>query len=229
MPLTYERAYTSPDDPSGMENPVGAAEPNLVDPRDPKKPACFGPISPTWPSRARLLKAVDRRALEAPIAEIPDGFDWRYFQVAPPDQQLDALRGDEWIVLDGLHPTLPRVQTRLPSAVAAARVHVGSSSRSGGEPLTLVADTLSIDGDRQMCEVVWRGSFPVAGGEAALPMLRILVGLELPGRPLVWPASQAPGGAVPEAERAASGEPAEELDSVDVVQEDGRPGSSDGP
>jgi hypothetical protein len=208
MPLTYERAHASRDDPSGTENPVGTAEPNLVDPRDPKKPACFGPISPDWPSRRRLLATVDRRALEASVAEIPDDFDWRYFQAAPPDQQLDVLRGDEWIVLDGLHPTLPRVQTRLPSVVAAARVQAAGTSRHGAEPLTLVADTLAIDGDRQTCEVVWRGSLPLAGGEAALAMLRILVGLEVPGQPLAWPAPP-------------SAEPPAKTDGVDVVADGG--------
>ncbi len=181
MPLVYERAAVALDDASGVHNPVGTAQPNLVDVHDPRKPACFGPISRDWPGRARLLGATDRRALDAAVAEIPDPFEWSYFQAAPPDQQIEALRGGEWIVLDGLHPTLPRVQTRLPRLEATARVERRPPACEGAaERVTLVADTRAIDGDRQTCDVVWRGSFLVAEGEAALPLLRIVVALDLP-------------------------------------------------
>ena len=187
MPMVYERACGSE-----VQNPVGTARPNLVDPRDPKRPACFGPISADWPSRARLLGAMDRRALDAPVAEIPDAFDWRYFQAAPPDQQIDVLRGGEWIVLDGLHPTLPRLQTRLPPVAAVARVQrSGGPEGTGEEILALVLDTLAIDGDRQTCEVVWRASFLVPSGEAALPLLRIAAGLDVPGLATAAPARRA--------------------------------------
>jgi hypothetical protein len=167
MPLVYERAC--------------APRPNLFDPRAPGKPAGFGPIPPEWPDRARLLGATDRRVLDAPILDIPDVFDWSYFQVAPPDQQIDALRGDEWIVLDGLHPTLPRVQTRLPGLAAVARVDLlAPGDPSGGEILVLSPDTLAIQGDRQSCEVVFRGSFVVPGGAPSFPLLHIVAGLDLP-------------------------------------------------
>ena len=127
------------------------------------------------------LGAPDRSALDAAVVEIPDDFDWRYFQDAPPDQQIDALRGDEWIVLDGLHPTLPCVRTRLPSPAVSARVHgLVAPADEAGEPLALVADTLAIDGDRQACDILWRGSVAIPGGEPALAGLRILVGLHTP-------------------------------------------------
>src|SRR5262249_48066473 len=69
MPLVYERAFGGP----GIAgNPVGSELPNIVSPADPAKPAGFGPISRFWPARRRLLGKLDRRVLEAPIAEIPD-------------------------------------------------------------------------------------------------------------------------------------------------------------
>ncbi len=118
MPLVYERAYGGP---TSAENPAGSAAPNLVDPVDARRPAGFGSIAGRWPARAHLLGRIDPRALDAADLEVPEGIDWRWFHAAPLDQQIALLRGDEWIVLDGMHPTLPRVQTRLPSAVARAR------------------------------------------------------------------------------------------------------------
>ncbi len=112
---------------------------------------------------------------------VPEGLDFRFFHAAPVDQQVDFLRGDEWIVLDGVHPVLPRLQTRLPGARAEARWAVG-----GGPPraVDMVADTLVIDADLQICAVVWRGCFVL---EEAPQACRIEAGLALPGHPVVWP------------------------------------------
>ncbi|WP_437540805.1 DUF2169 domain-containing protein [Sorangium sp. So ce367] len=183
MPLVYERAFGGPGEP----NPVGKATPNLVDPADPRRPTGFAPISRLWLARRRLLGSADPRALEAPIADIPDAVPWGYFQAAPPDQLVDHLRGDEWLVLDGLHPTLPRVQTRLPSARGVARV----IEQSAGAPpverqVEMVCDTLAIDGDRQELALVWRGRVEVPGGEAALPSLVVAAALVVPGRDVDW-------------------------------------------
>lgn len=191
VPIVYERAFggsSVDENPVGVgADPAGRSLPNIVDPTDPRRPAGFGPISRYWGSRKRLLGGAERRSLEAPVAEIPDGFDWRYFLAAPADQQLEPLAGDEWIVLDGLNASLPRLQARLPSARGLARWF--ASTPQGPGPMTaieLAADTLVIDSDRQLCSVIWRGNFPVEGPEAAR-RLRVLAGVELAGHPLVWP------------------------------------------
>ncbi|XXT19113.1 DUF2169 domain-containing protein [Sorangium sp. So ce429] len=192
MPLVYERALRGEND---QENFLGVRatgdpadpEANIIDPLQPARAAGFGPIARAWPARKRLLGATPRKALDAPIAEIPDAFDWSYFQAAPPDQRVRPLRGGEWIELHGLHPTAPRLRTRLPEARGRARIHGLSGSGVGeGQPLDLVADTLRIDGDEQRCTVVFRGSFPVPD-EAALAAVAIVAGVELPGEPLAWP------------------------------------------
>jgi uncharacterized protein YjbI with pentapeptide repeats len=185
MPLVYERAHGGAGNP---ENPAGAASlPSIVDPGDPRRPAGFGPIARHWPARRRLLGSFDERALEAPVAEIPEGFDWRYFQSAPADQQLERLHGDEWLVLDGMHPTLPRLQTRLPSAVARARWSLMTAAGSyQGHPIELRADTLVIDADRRLCSLIWRGCFVLERADAA-PWVRIVAGVELPGQAIRWP------------------------------------------
>ncbi|MGK3990535.1 DUF2169 domain-containing protein [Sorangium sp. So ce136] len=194
LPVDYEHAYGGfgfPGNPFGIGYAEG--EPNILDPRDAKRVASFGPISQAMPARRRLLGATPRALLEREIAEIPDDLCWEYFQAAPPDQRTPFLRGDEWIVMDGLHPSAPRVRMRLPGARGFARIHglsdLGVDER---EALPLSADTLRIDGDEQRCTMTWRGSFPVPA-EGALSRMRILAGVELPGEPIAWPA---PGAAI---------------------------------
>jgi uncharacterized protein YjbI with pentapeptide repeats len=191
MPLVYERAYGGvgfDDNPIGVGAAPGATTlPNLVDPSDPRRPAGFGPLSQYSPRRRRLLGSTDRKRLDPPIATIPDGFDWKYFHGAPADQQVAFLRGDEWLILDGMHPSQARIQTRLPSARARARWHLVAGGRAGPpRDLDLSADTLAIDADRQTCAVIWRGHFTIENAEAA-PWVRVFAGIELPGRAIVWP------------------------------------------
>ncbi|XYI01951.1 DUF2169 domain-containing protein [Sorangium sp. So ce1128] len=189
MPLVYERACASAaENPAGMPAAADApALPNLLDPAQPARPIGFGPISPRWPARRRLLGGIDPQSLCPPATEIPEGFDWRYFHAAPPDQQVDLLRGDEWIVLDGLHPWLPRLQTQLPSARALARRYiVGPGGPGPVQPIELRADTLLLDVERQLGALVWRGHFDLEHFRE-LAESRVFAGLELPRRPLAWP------------------------------------------
>lgn len=193
IPLTYERAYGGPDHSA---NPVGVGQfaelagrrrlPNIVhphsSPRAAVEPAGFAPISIRWPQRRRLLGAIPRDVLERPIAEIPGELDMSYFQAAPADQRGRALDGDEWIVLEGLHPD-GVFETRLPSARGVARMYLPDGS---SRPIALVADTLLIDGDAEQCSITWRGSLPIPS-VADLPGTAILTGVELPGQPVPLP------------------------------------------
>ncbi|WP_437796973.1 DUF2169 domain-containing protein [Sorangium sp. So ce693] len=200
MPLVYERALRGENDQEnflGVQGTGDASEPeaNIVDPLQPARAAGFGPIARAWPARRRLLGATPRKALDAAIAEIPDPFEWAYYQAAPPDQRTRYLRGGEWIELHGLHPTLPRLRTRLPEARGRARVHgLSAFGVSEGHPLELNADTLRIDGDEQRCTLVFRGSL-VVPDEAALAAATLVAGVELPGEPLEWPELPADQGA----------------------------------
>jgi hypothetical protein len=189
MPLRWERTYGGP---RTAGNPVGVGQseadpaPNVIDPRAPHAPAGFSPVSAYWPQRKQLA---ERPAVAGNVLEIGEGMRWPYFQAAPPDQQIEYLRGDEWIVLDGMHPSLPRLYSRLPRATAAAWVIGADRDRPrAAQPLDLVADGLAIDADRQRCSVTWRGGFVVADGDAGVRRLRVYGGVELPGRPVTWPA-----------------------------------------
>ena len=174
MPIVYERAYGG----AGFDaNPVGVGAdarsilPNVLDPDNPERPVGFGPVSRYWKQRRRFLPQEWRRQLEQAIPELPSGFDWSYFQAAPEDQQLAFLQGDEWLVLDGMHPMFMRLQTRLPSIVAVARVLPAQPSDDLGDAVALVADTLAIDTDAESCSISWRGVIPVESEQALANML----------------------------------------------------------
>jgi hypothetical protein len=202
MPLRYERAAGGP----GSWNPVGIgadavdrygrrAVPNLQlpgvavsEPGDVIHPCGLGPIAPTWPSRRERLRDRAARWSDARWSEEPlgDGFDGAFFQVAPADQRLDAIRPDEQIILENLSQEHPRLVTKLCGARPHAQVEA-----PGEQPweLTLVADTLWIDTQRGVCTVTWRGQVPL--DTADQPGL-VRIGVEEAGRALRWPSSDAP-------------------------------------
>ena len=188
MPIVYERAYGGlgwPDNPLGVGFVEGSGDPTILDPAGPKRSAGFGPITRGSARRKRLLGLIPR-VKKSEIMEIPEGFDWIGFQCAPADQQVGFLRGDEWLVMDGLHPTLPRARMRLPGARGLARVHgLSPFGLREGHEVELRADILHIDGDELRCTVTWRGSFVVPQADA-LPAVRILCGVESNGEVIVW-------------------------------------------
>ena len=189
LPLIYARTWGGigcDDNPLGVGK--GGCEgkvPNVFYPDQAGKVASFGPVPCTFPVRKKLLRGYPRARLEQRVAEIPPGFDWSYFQAAPEDQRIDRLQGDEWIALEGIHPTLATVRMRLPDVRAEARVYALASS-SAPEQVSLVADTLLIDADRERCALLWRGSFPVADVPSTQGLV-VVGALELPERPIDWP------------------------------------------
>lgn len=178
VPIVYERAVGGP----GEANPYGTEAPTIVDVADAKRPGGYGPISRFSPPRKQLVRGVDRQALEGALLELPETIAWDYFQSAPRDQQIDYPRGGEWLVLDGVHPTLPRVQLRLPAARGAARVFAHGAP---GRPIDLVCDTVAIDADRMRLSMVWRGRHVVDAASTA--PVTIASGLERPGVAIDWP------------------------------------------
>ncbi|WP_437896475.1 DUF2169 domain-containing protein [Sorangium sp. So ce124] len=221
IPLVYERA---PGGSSLPWNPVGVSEaadgtradaldpaarsgrarPNLVNPANPHRPACFGPIAPHWPLRKRLFNGLEPGAAgpsvqhgspgadpalaeRAKVLHLPDDFDFRAFSPAPFDQQIPFLQGDEWILMEHLSAGRARVQTRLPAARARVRRYRVDAARvSGPQEISLMADALVIDGDRQTASLVWRGNFAIENQEV-LQRIRLLAGVETRTATVSWP------------------------------------------
>lgn len=173
MPLRYERAAHGFDNPVGVRFdappttsgavPVPNLQPTghiLAGPGDRFRPVGFGPIAPTWPERRRKLPRAVSDPGEAFWRDqpMPEGLDPAFFNVAPPDQQLDALADDERIALDCLHAAHPSLVTRLPGAAPRVLVELGGASAA---ELALRADTLWIDTTRGICTLTWRGQLPI--------------------------------------------------------------------
>lgn len=171
MPLRWERAAGGPDtqNPSGLRfdappdrygsvaianlQPVGMHFAGLG---DTFAPICFGPIAPRWPGRMlrlhRHAATFAHRGWES--RPLPEDFDYAYFNMAPPDQQLSALVLGERLLLENLHHEHPRLVTALPSIQPRA---VLARATGEQEQIAMVPDTLWIDTDRGICAVVWRG------------------------------------------------------------------------
>jgi hypothetical protein len=202
MPLRYEYAAGGLD----TWNPVGIGPsapvdaygqrplPHLQPPglrvtpstswRDVFVPTGFGPISSSW----RLRRDKLGRRIEGWSDEgwtqiaLDDDFDGEFFQVAPPDQQIDALRDDERLVLEYLHPDHPSLTTKLPGVHPRAFVEIpGTPTRD----LVMTADTLWIDTDRALCTMTWRGQVAVDGPDQPG---RVLIAIEEAGQNLDWTA-----------------------------------------
>ncbi len=187
IPIRYERSYRGPvgfeDNPIGMPKGQGLPVHNVVDPQDPEAPAGLGAVAPYWPTRRRLLRNLDPAVLAAREPALPDTFAWSFFHAAPADQRCSFFEGNEWIVLEGLHPEHARFESQLPGGRARARLY--SLESTSHREVSLTADTIWIDGDRSMCCVLWRGNFEVEDG--MLQNVQLFAGLEMPNRSIPWP------------------------------------------
>jgi hypothetical protein len=170
-PKRFERMYLSYDRAYGgigyQDNPMGIGhgtdeKPNIVDPHQPDRVAGLAPIPSAFGRRKQLLKLNELTAkrLTAAVVELPERFDWSYYHAAPEDQRVASITGDEWILLENMHPKVPLLRSRLPSIRAAARVY-GQSSPLIPDFTPLRAESLHIDADKGRCSLVWRASFPV--------------------------------------------------------------------
>lgn len=182
IPLVYQRAVGGPNTDNPVGRPLNDAShpPNVVNPLDPWVVAGFGPIAPTWPMRQRLARTPP--VSNNGILEVPDDLPLEYFSVAPRDQRIPAIAGDEWIIVDGMHPDLGRFQSQLPKLLARARLSRQGDKRTPGVEVGLSIARLAIDMDRVRAELTWRGS--VALDPADLPFVHVIGGIEQQAEPL---------------------------------------------
>ncbi|MFO0548507.1 MAG: DUF2169 domain-containing protein [Polyangiaceae bacterium] len=132
--------------------------------------ASFAPINPRWPSRVKKLgQAYDAAYQRERAPWHPTDLDWSYFNAAPEDQQVPYLRGDEELLLQNLHATIPVLKTRLPGLrirVFGKRVdpEVASTPESLAAAevfeIPMVLDTLLVDNLAGKVVLTWRGLAP---------------------------------------------------------------------
>lgn len=186
LPLRYERAAYNPDNPVGIPAEPRADKggavvlPNLQPPgtritgsADTIVPIGYGPIASSWPSRAAKLP---RQTAGPPPTfhhqPLPEGLDPGFFNVAPLDQQVERLSADEQIVLENLHPTHPKLITKLPGIAPKVTVERGGKA----DEIVTSADTLWFDTDRALCTLTWRGQLrlerPDFPGRVSITMVK---------------------------------------------------------
>ena len=181
LPISYDKAFGGTDtrmrDPaqvrSYLPNPIGRGwhyhiYPELVrdtpvsntdaidDPvRDPGgkyQPMAFGPLGRGWPSRIKHAGTYDQNWLDNIFPFLPADFDARYFQSAPEDQQIDAPRGGERVLLVNLTP-----DGRREFALPATEMPVVFFRRRADRVETkAMLDTLVFEPEAERFCMVWR-------------------------------------------------------------------------
>ncbi|RWO22005.1 DUF2169 domain-containing protein [Mesorhizobium sp.] len=118
------------------------------------KPMSFGPMGRGWPGRIEYGGTYDDNWTKNIFPFLPPDFDERYFQMAPPDQQIDPPRGGEEVQLVNLSPE-GRVSFRLPSMVLPMTLFKSGEKSFDG---SVQADTILFDPENRRFSLVWRVS-----------------------------------------------------------------------
>lgn len=170
MDLSMERAFGGPGyaaNPFGRgrasadgETPLPNLEQTrqLIDsPSSKPAPVIVGPLPMMWPARSRFAGTYDATYMRERWPWLPADFDWRFYLAAPPDQQLREgfWRGNERVSFEGLHPSVPRVQARLPCI--QPRVCLDYAGMDRFQEIQTVLDTVVWDAEIGKLICVWRG------------------------------------------------------------------------
>jgi hypothetical protein len=127
-----------------------------------------------WQPRPKFAGTYDQNWIDNIFPFLPADFDERYYQSAPPDQQIDFPNGGEAIVLLNL---TPRGQTtfKLPTISVPVTFHLRNGERN---VKTAVIDTIILEPDLERFMLVWRTSRILK--QNAFEISRVEVGKFLP-------------------------------------------------
>lgn len=182
MPISYDNAFGGTDITDQRKyrfyraNPIGTGYsyhqkeinecplPNteeinhpVKNPKGSYKPMAFGAIGRAWKPRVDYAGTYDNHWVENTMPFYPEDFDYRYFQAAPPDQQIPYLTGGERVVLKNLS----RNQTES-FVLPKQNVFVIFSPHRGSDiVMRSVVDTLLIEPELGIFTMVSRVSLPL--------------------------------------------------------------------
>lgn len=177
MELRMEHAYGGP---GHAANPYGRGReksdgilfaPNIEQVNSPVRspghkvdPVIVGPLPPSWPARMRYVGTYGQAYMDERWPWLPKDFDWRFFLEAPPEQRLREgfWRGDEPVLFEGLHPSLPRVRSRLPAITPRVFLHRAATASRPFEEVPLQLDTVTWDAEHGKLLLTWHGLVEVA-------------------------------------------------------------------
>jgi hypothetical protein len=180
MPLIWERAYGGSDETSKgptaePRNPIGTGFrardsakpitglplPNLEDPAAPVSswsdappPAAFGPVAAHWEPRKSYAGTYDEAWQRSRAPYLPDDFDVRFCQVAPPGLTTPRhLSGGEVVDVRGVTPS-GELRFVLPAIRIRATYRLDGTEQARDAAL----DTVLIDADAERLVLVWRAA-----------------------------------------------------------------------
>lgn len=182
MPLTYENAYGGFDASQHTDtvflasNPVGKgfidkksklteglALPNIENPAsligdwlDQPAPTGFGFVAPGWQPRCHYSGTCDSAWSKTRAPLLPEDFDDRFFNAAPPDLiHSPKLGNGEYVHIDNVSENGP-ISFQLPHE----RVQVIMSQAGNKISNYATLDTVIIEPDEQRVQLVWRATIP---------------------------------------------------------------------
>ena len=191
MAMNWTNTYGGPEFP---DNPLGrgiAPAPgsggetipvqNVINPRlgreGARNPAGYGPIDQMWPARAGRAGTYDDAWLRNDFPGLARDTDWRFFNLAPPDQWLaDPPRGDETYAFKHLHPEKKLLKGRLPG-MAPRLFLVRKSDEDGFEEVPLTLTTVWFFPHRERLALIHHGRARLAEEDAS-DIARVVVGAD---------------------------------------------------
>ncbi|MEW6518166.1 MAG: DUF2169 domain-containing protein [Thermodesulfobacteriota bacterium] len=186
MPFSYDTAFggldASRQDPLKLQvyaaNPIGRGfhvhldnesvhgkplpnteelQQSIAAPNGSYRPMSLGPVHRSWPPRITYAGTYDQNWLDNIFPFLPPDFDERYYQAAPPDQQMPYPAGGELVVLGNLTPE-GRVSFTLPRK----EMLVWYLLKNGEEKAEkAVLDTVFLEPDAGRFTLTWRSSLPL--------------------------------------------------------------------
>jgi hypothetical protein len=179
-PITYQDAFGGVDVTTGefcAKNPTGKGFfslktneklagkplPSIEDPYNQIKsvydhpdPVGFGFYNRAWVPRSEYAGTYDDKWRKIRRSRYPEDFDFRYFNGAHPDLQVDGyLRGDEVVELKNLTRD-GYAEFNLPAVRPTC--HIRGSHRKGEKHIKMNLDTLFLEPDKSSFCMVWRGA-----------------------------------------------------------------------
>ncbi|KKZ84302.1 hypothetical protein B5K05_24620 [Rhizobium phaseoli] len=118
------------------------------------RPMSFGPFGRAWPGRIEFAGTYDQNWIDNIFPFLPPDFDERYFQMAPPDQQIDSPKGGEDVVIVNLTPS-GRESFRLPAVGLPITLFKGNERAFES---AILPDTVLFDLENRRFSLVWRVS-----------------------------------------------------------------------
>jgi hypothetical protein len=128
----------------------------ISSPTSKNPPHAFGPLPPYSLQRRQYAGSCDSAWQQNVFPFLPEDFDERHHQVAPEDQQMPYLKGQEQVVLENLLPGTPRLSFQLPTLPSLA---VQAMRKDGtSEQVPMVADTLFFETEPRRFSIVRRAA-----------------------------------------------------------------------